>query len=132
MRNDVAFCDAATLPGAAYFCRVEFFFGGHSLDRRRKDLRIGRASASRFGNRRSFVRRSRLGFAGSSRLVIDYGHHFADFYVLAFVDLRLEHAGFFGRDFGRNFVRLESEERLAGLDVFARFLVPDGDDTALD
>ena len=73
-----------------------------------------------------------MGFAGSSRLVIDHGHHFADFYLLAFVHFRLKHAGFFGRDFGRNFVRLESEERLAGFDVFARFLVPDGDDTALD
>ena len=52
------------------------------------------------------------------------------FYFLTFGSLGSEDAIRFGNDFSRNFVSFESEEGLAFFYLLARFLVPDGNDTA--
>src|SRR5437588_575097 len=64
-----------------------------------------------------------------SRL-LNFRHHFADFYFLALVSLRSENAIGFSHDFGGNLIGLQSKKRIAFLHLLARFLVPDRNDTA--
>jgi hypothetical protein len=67
---------------------------------------------------------------GCCARLFDFRHDFADFYFLTFGGFGFEHAISFSNDFSRNFVGLESEERIAFFYLLARFLVPDGNDTA--
>src|SRR3954447_3735972 len=64
--------------------------------------------------------------------VFDRRHDVADFYFGSLRHKRFQHAIFFGVDFGRNFVGLQSEERIARRDLFAGFFVPDGNDSTRD
>src|SRR6266513_2816851 len=58
--------------------------------------------------------------------------NFADFYFLTLRYFRFQHASLFRDDLGGNFVGFEGEKCVPCIDEVARFLVPDGDDTAGD
>ncbi len=137
MSEDVPLRQAAAFAGGADGGGVELFLGRQAFDRRRKNLGVRGTFGGGFRRRGLGVVRGgggwlRFFFGRGARLVVDRRHDFADFHFLALVDFCLENTGLLGRDLGRNLVGLKGEERFARLDVFARLLVPDGDDTALD
>src|SRR5437660_1547755 len=103
-------------------CRIEFFFIDNATDSRRKrgscsrSRRLRLAAVSDRGYRGVLERRLLLLCGrglGCRAGLFDFRHDFAYFYFLTFGRFGFEHAVSFSNDFGRNFVGLESEERVA-------------------